>query len=162
MSRHAEMRSHARAIFDHALDTVRVERAFERHVQASRGVLRIGEDLYNLSSYSRIYVVAIGKAAHTMASELAKQIGAVATGVVVCPAHAQENGQVMGLRYFHGGHPVPNEESQRSAEVILKALLQLDSQALVIYLLSGGGSAMCETPLDASLTLYDMIETYHA
>ena len=162
MSRHPEMRRYAQAIFDHALDAVRVERVFNRHIQASRGVLRIGEDLYSLSNYSRIYVVAIGKAAHPMASALAAQIGAVASGVVVCPDNNKENGQVMGLRYFHGGHPVPNQESIRAAEVILKALPQLDSQALVIYLLSGGGSAMCETPLDSSLTLDDIIETYHA
>jgi len=156
------MRAHARAIFDHALDAVRVDHAFERHVQASRGVLRVGEDLYNLNSYSRIYVVAIGKAAHTMVSALAAHIGAVATGIVVCPDNVKENGQVMGLRYFHGGHPIPNEESVRSAEAILKALPQLDSQALVIYLLSGGGSAMCEAPLGANLTLDDIVETYHA
>src|SRR5271155_2263198 len=159
MSRHAEMRAHARTIFDHALDAVRVDRAFERHVSVSRGVLRIGEDLYSLDKYSRIYVVAIGKAAHSMAAALAAQIGSIATGIVVSPPVT--SGQVPGLRYFHGSHPVPNEESIRSAAAILKALPQLDSQALVIYLLSGGASAMCETPLDPSLTLDDIIETYH-
>jgi len=153
------MRTHVRAIFDHALDAVRVDRAFDKHVGASRGVLRIGEDLYKLDQYSRIFVVGIGKAVHLMAAALAAQIGPVATGIVVAPPVS--SGQVMGLRYFHGGHPVPNEESIRSAEAILKALPQLDSQALAIYLLSGGGSALCETPLDPSLTLDDIIETYH-
>src|SRR5277367_6795823 len=117
MSRHAEMRAHAHAIFDHALDAVSVDHAFEKHVQASRGVLRIGEDLYSLDKYSRIYVVAMGKAAHSMAAALAAQIGSTATGIVVSPPVT--DGQVHGLRYFHGSHPVPNEESIRSAEAIL-------------------------------------------
>ena len=46
--------------------------AFARHVHCERGVLRICDDLYDLNSYSRVFVIAIGKAAHTMLVALAR------------------------------------------------------------------------------------------
>ncbi|MBV9087195.1 MAG: hypothetical protein JOY79_06910, partial [Acidobacteriaceae bacterium] len=52
----AEMRSIARATFLHALAESSISRAFEANVSNSRGVLRICDDLYDLSAYSRVFV----------------------------------------------------------------------------------------------------------
>jgi len=67
---------------------------------------------------------------------------------------------VRGFRYFNGGHPLPNEESVRAAEAMLKSLNAQNQASLVVYLLSGGGSATVEKPIDDEISLPDLIETY--
>jgi len=155
---HALMRQHARDIFAHVLRETTVETAFTRHVQASRGVLRVGDDLYSLDNASRIFAVAFGKAAHVMARALREQLGATLSGIVSTPGNSEP--QVEGFRYFTGGHPLPNRESEKAAEAILKSLRALDENALVLYLISGGGSAMVEKPIDDEISLDDLSETH--
>jgi len=70
------MRDTAREIFTTALKNASIENAFARSVHCERRVLRIGDDLYDLDSYNRVFVVSIGKAAHTMASALEAQLAA--------------------------------------------------------------------------------------
>src|ERR1700722_20569549 len=85
-----EMRVTARQLFEHALTDSSIDRAFERHLHCDRGVLRICEDLYDLNSYGRVCVVAIGKAAHTLANALEMRAGDRFEGIVVSsdpPAH---------------------------------------------------------------------------
>src|SRR5438270_13403834 len=109
--------------------------AFERHVHYSRGVLRVREDLYQLDSCSRVLVIAFGKSAQEMTSLLAEQLGPLATGIISTPVVAGQS-QLAGFRYFHGGEPLPDADSMRAAEAILKSRSSLDSRALVISLIS--------------------------
>ena len=153
------MRSMAREIFLQALSEASIEKAFDRHVQYQKGVLRVGDDLFNLSTYSRTVCISFGKAAHRMAEILSRQVGTL-EGIIVDPN--QHPYQIPGYRYFHGGHPQPNEESVRGAEAILKTLGTLNAQALVIFLVSGGGSAAVEKLEDPEITLPDLIATYKA
>ena len=155
-----EMRATARAIFQEALTECTIPRAFERHVSCRRGVLRIAEDLYNLESYKRTFVVSIGKAAHAMAEALFAEVGGLVEGIVVgttAPAS-----QVMGFRYFEGGHPLPNAESVRAASAILRGLEAQGLGSLVVYMISGGGSAAVEKPIDDDISLEDLVGTYRA
>jgi glycerate 2-kinase len=177
----ARMREAAREIFTSGLKSASIEAAFARHVHCERRVLRIGDDLHHLDSYSRVFVVSIGKAAHTMASALQAQTGGSLEGIVVSPEvkgsstgissinhastdlastyHASTN-QVRGFRYFLAGHPTPNTESVRAADAILKSLRALDSTVLVIFMISGGGSSLVERPIDDEISLPDLAATY--
>jgi glycerate 2-kinase len=154
------MRAVAREIFLDALAEAEIGKAFERHVQCERGVLRVCEDLYDLKTYSRVLAVSFGKAAHRMAEILARQVGPTVQGIVVDPnQHAY---QLPGYRYFQGGHPQPNAESVKGAEAVLKSLGTLNEESLAIFLISGGGSAALEKPVDAEISLDDLIATYKA
>ena len=152
------MKEIARHIFDHALRESSVREAFVRHVPCDHGVLRIGEDLYDLNSYSRVFVVAIGKAAHSMLIALHEQAGERFEGVVASAVLPEF--QIRGFRYFQSGHPLPNAESFRAAEAMLKSLGTLNENCIVIYLISGGGSAAAEKPIDDEISLDDLIQTY--
>ena len=154
------MRSLAREIFLEALTKAGIREAFERHVQYDRGVLRVCEDLYDLKSYSRVLTIAIGKAGHRLAEILARQVGPTVQGIIADPTPHPY--QLPGYRYFASGHPQPNEESVRAAEAILKSLNALDEQSLAIFLISGGGSAAVEKPVDDEISLPDLIATYQA
>jgi glycerate 2-kinase len=153
------MRSTLRTFFEQALEECSVARAFERHVSYERGVLRVCEDLYALSDYSRVFVVSIGKAAHSTVEALTSKLGRGAVqGIVVGPVPPQTIAP--GMTYFAGGHPLPTAESVRAAESVLYHLERLDAGALVIFLLSGGGSALAEKPLYSEISLNDLIQTY--
>jgi glycerate 2-kinase len=153
-----EMRVLARHIFERALAESSIDRAFERHISSERGVLRICEDLYDLHSYNRVLVLSIGKAAHTMVSALEIQAGNNFEGIVA--SSVQPGSQARGFRYFHGGHPTPNEESIRAAEAILKSVSAQNTFSLVIFMLSGGGSSIAEKPIDDNISLDELIATY--
>jgi len=152
------MRAMARRLFERALAEARIEHAFERNLHCERGVLRICDDLYDLSSYQRVFVVSIGKAAHTMASALQMQAGDRFEGIIA--TSVDPGAQLHGFRYFRGGHPTPNQESIRAAEAILKSLGARNQHSLVIFMLSGGGSSIVEKPLDEQISLEDLITTY--
>src|SRR3954470_10254573 len=115
-----EMRATARDVFLHALAETSIPRAFERHVNYTRGVLRVCDDLYDLGAYNRIFVLALGKAAHTMLEALAAQVGPGLSGIVAAPT--EPDAQLPNFRYYRGGHPLPNAESLRAGEAALKAM----------------------------------------
>ena len=152
------MKAIARHIFDHALRESSIHKAFARHVSCDRGVLRICEDLYDLNANSRVLVIAIGKAAHSTLTALHEQTGGHFEGIVASSVEPEFH--VRGFRYFLGGHPLPNADSIRSADAMLKSLNTLNEASLVIYLISGGGSATVEKPIDDEVSLDDLIETY--
>jgi hydroxypyruvate reductase len=160
-----EMRATAREIFLHALEECSMERAFSRKLHYERGILQVGDDLYDLGTFSRIFVISIGKAAHGSLESLMRRLGTgvETTGIVSAPALPEGQGpaeQIYGFRYFEGGHPLPNHESLRAAEAIVRALDSLNSRALVLYLISGGGSAVVEKPLSDEIPFDDLVETY--
>ena len=153
-----DMRVTARHLFEHALAEAGIDRAFQRHVDCDRGVLRICEDLYDLDSYHRVLVISIGKAAHAMVNSLEMQAGNRFEGIVA--SSVDPLSQVRGFRYFRGGHPLPNQESIRAAESMLKSLSAQNAAALVIFMLSGGGSSIAEKPIDDEISLEDLVATY--
>jgi glycerate 2-kinase len=158
MTTEHNLRPLARQIFEHALAEADIEKAFARHVNYDRGVLRVCEDLFDLKAQGRVLVISLGKAAHRMAELLARQVGPMVGGIIADPnPHPQ---QLPGYRYFLGGHPQPNQESVRVGEAVLKSLGALGPQALAIFLISGGGSAAVEKPADDEISLTDLVATY--
>src|SRR3954471_13254637 len=152
-----EMREQVRGIFLHALGEIGIEKAFKRNVEYSRSVLRIGHDLMPIASYGRVTVIAIGKAAQPMAQALNAEMGPQA-GIIAAPNSPEV--MLPGFSYFIGGHPLPNAESLKAAKSILRTLEGRKENDLVIYLLSGGGSALVEAPIEQEISLEDVIGTY--
>jgi len=155
-----QMRETAREIFLEALRDASIHRAFSAHVHYDRGVLRVRDDLYDLAAHDRVFVVAIGKAAYSMLEALHAQVGTRLQGIAAGPTPAES--RLSSFQYFCGGHPLPNEESVRAAEAIVNALRTLSSASLVIFLISGGGSAVAEKPSFDNIALVDLIATYNA
>jgi hydroxypyruvate reductase len=154
-----QMRDRAREMFLHALCEASIAKGFARHVHCQRGVLRVCEDLYDLQAYSRVLLISIGKAGHTMVEALTHQVGESSLEGIVASS-VEPAAQVRGFRYFRGGHPMPNAESIQAANAILKMLDAQTAASLVIFLLSGGGSAVVERPIDDEISLDDLISTY--
>jgi glycerate 2-kinase len=152
----ADLKQLARRIFHETLAAINIPLAMQRKLVREGSLLRCGAAAIDLSQFKKIRVVAIGKAAHAMLDGLRASLPrdfsfAGIASTPVAPANPHPS-----IQYFIGGHPIPNEDSWNAAKAILEMLSACDSQTLVFFLLSGGGSALVELPLDPQLTLADM------
>ena len=141
---YADLHRQARAIFDHALSSVDPRQA----------VVDISETHLNVSSRP-IYAIAIGKAATSMAVGLEEALGDKLTAGLISspdpPLHLKR------WRSFSGGHPLPNRASLEAARAAFALLGRANAEeALVVFLISGGGSAMLEWPLNNEISLDDL------
>lgn len=94
-----------------------------------------------------VYVVAAGKAAWQMAKAAEEILGRRITSGVVCTKYGHVKGEIQGFSCYEGGHPVPDENSFRGTEAALELVSALKEEDTVLFLLSGGGSALFEKPL---------------
>jgi hydroxypyruvate reductase len=149
-----DLRDSARAIFRDALAAVDARRAVLEAVRVEDGSLRVFKGRFD--ARARVYSVALGKAAAAMASALEERLGeSFAGGVLSAPP----SGLKLSTRWrvFEGGHPLPNAASLDAARAAFELLDEADaSSAFVLFLVSGGGSAMLESPRDARVTLEDL------
>jgi|SRR5450631_1062241 glycerate 2-kinase len=159
----ADLKQLARQIFLETLAAIDIRAAMQRKLWRDGGVLHCGDEIVvDLRAFDRVYVIAIGKAAHAMVDGLVPVVPAnlKCRGVVSAPT--PPGNVVNGIEYFVGGHPIPNLESWKAAEAILGLLKTGDQRTLVFFLLSGGGSALVELPLDSNQTLADVQQVYSA
>lgn len=145
----------AQHIFLETMATIDVRHAMLAKLKREGGALVAGGVSIPLLRPPR--VVAFGKAANRMAATLDEILsGQIEKGVVVNPAEPAR--PLERFRYFVGGHPYPNAGSLAGADAALELVSNLTPDDFVIFLVSGGGSALMERPLDPAVTLADATE----
>lgn len=159
MSNLFQLRLVAREIFDEALRGVNADAAVRHGLRIDCSRLSVCEASFELSAGARVYSIALGKAARTMAIALKEVLGdRLSEGVIAAPA-GNAGQEILSKRwqYFEGGHPIPNEASLAAAKAAFELLDRANGEdALVIFLISGGGSAMLEAPISKEITLEDL------
>lgn len=90
----------------------------------------------------RLVVMALGKAAASMARAAVTRYGQAASGIVITP----DGEEVRGLSPYRGGHPLPDEGSVAAGRALLELAGSLGPDDLALVLLSGGGSALATVP----------------
>jgi hydroxypyruvate reductase len=167
-----QLREAALEIFGAALRSCDAQEAVRRAVHLKGTSLNICDTEFDLStSHGRLYSIAIGKAAHKMAAALDELLGERLKAGLVAGLPLRETGDPLSSaahrasslskrwRVFAGGHPLPNEESLAAARAAFELLSRADNErALVIFLISGGGSALLEWPRDERVTLKELRE----
>jgi glycerate 2-kinase len=161
---------HARAteFFTGALEACSIESAFDRRLRFDGDTLiRLipdgsGPDSINLSQFKRIFVIALGKAAGPMLEILLDRMNRRKGLRGICCTKYPPKKRNWRFRYFEGGHPLPNEESFAAARASLAMLKKARRDTLVFFLISGGGSAMFDLPLDPQISLNDTIAFHEA
>ena len=121
-----------------AIDAAMPDAAVRRALAAHRDFL---------DAPGRLILVAVGKAAWTMAR--AAWDKAVFDGGVIVTARGCAHGPVGNAAIIEAGHPIPDEMSILGAETALERVRGLTEHDRVLFLLSGGGSALFEKPLIA-------------
>jgi glycerate 2-kinase len=157
----ADLKNIARQLFRETLAAIDVPAVMQRKLCLEGSLLRCGEIEVDLSGFSDFRVVALGKAAHAMLYGLRALLPSNIDlqGVVSAPTPPPTY-TTPDIQYFIGGHPIPNAPSWQAAEAALALLSKCDEKTLVFFLLSGGGSALAELPLDPNVTLSDLQQFY--
>jgi glycerate 2-kinase len=166
----ANLKQIALGIFHHTLAAIDISAAMHRKLQVRGNTFRCGDTAVDLGGFERVYVLALGKASQAMVAGLRELLPPELPfeGIVVAPGGTLQNVTSTasvsggGLRYFAAGHPVPNQESWAAAQAIVDLLRSCDATTLVFFLLSGGGSALMELPLNPKQTLTDVQAVHHA
>ncbi len=95
----------------------------------------------------RVVLIAVGKAAWQMAHAAADVLGErIDTGLVITK-YGHVMGEIPRIRCVEAGHPVPDENSLAATVEALALTENLTAEDTVLFLLSGGGSALFEQPL---------------
>jgi len=152
----------AQEIFRYAIDATRVAAAMERRIRLDAGLLLVDEHRYHLSSYQRVLLIAVGKAAGSMTAALLRLAGDEASKIAGVVAGVVTEQLPERFQIIRGGHPSPNQASLDAATAILRLLHGATERDLVIFLVSGGGSSLVEQLLRPGLTLDETAATHKA
>jgi len=123
---------------------------------AVKEALRDERFLKRLDGGGRVVLAAIGKAAWRMAKAAADTLGSRLDGGVVVTKYGHSMGEIQGLEIHEAGHPFPDENTLAGTAKTLEKVKGLSEKDTVIFLVSGGGSALFEKPRDG-VSLNDLI-----
>ena len=139
------LRQNAEQIARRAIDSVKPDEAVRRA-------------LSNTDFPGRVFLVAAGKAAWQMASAALSCLSVPIAGGVVITKYQHVIHPLAGLTCYEAGHPVPDENSFLATQAALDLTQDLQPADTVLFLLSGGGSALFEKPLILAQELQDITQ----
>lgn len=93
-----------------------------------------------------VVIVAIGKAAWRMAKSAKDFLGERVTKGIVITKYGHSEGKIEGLEIYEAGHPIPDENTIIATQRVLQMVSELCKKDTVLFLVSGGGSALFEKP----------------
>ena len=134
MSQWEALREDAQYIIDQALRAAQPDRAVEKALSET-------------ALTEPVTLVAVGKAAWQMSRAALDALGGKVRQGIVITKYGHSRGPLGNLKIFEAGHPVPDENGVRATQAALDMVGQLTDRDTVLFLLSGGGSALFEKPL---------------
>ena len=139
----ATLRSHADAIISASIQAVKPDEAVRRALEGQ-------------NFPGRVFLVAAGKAAWQMAKAVHDCLGSRIDAGVVVTKYDHVMGPIANFLCCEAGHPVPDENSFSGTQKALDLVADLRPEDTVLFLLSGGGSALFEKPLIPGGELQDI------
>ena len=137
------LRAHADRIVQEAIAAVMPDAAVQRALK-------------EMTFPGRVLLVAAGKAAWQMAKAASDVLGSRIEKGVVVTKYGHVLAPIANFDCFEAGHPVPDENSFRGTQAALDLVSGLAPEDTVLFLLSGGGSALFEKPLVSAEELQDI------
>jgi len=151
------LRGDAVKIFTAGLSSASPQMAVAKYCHRSAETLSLAGRTYDLTKTSNLFVVGAGKASATMARAIEDLVGdKISDGIVVVKYGHTDT--LKKIRQIEAGHPVPDENGLRGATEILNLVRSAESNDLVLFLISGGGSALAPLPAQG-LSLEDKQHT---
>jgi glycerate 2-kinase len=145
-------REHLISIFNHAVAAVQPAILMKKNVQREGDIIRIATHTFHLQPHSRVWIFGAGKASAAMALALEDILqGIPLQGLVITKYH-----HALPLQYIRvaeAAHPLPDENGVQATKDMIALLKQVQENDLVLFLLSGGASALLvDYPPGSSLT----------
>ncbi len=144
---------HALEIFQAGIKAVEPGKAIQNLCRLQGNHLTIGNDVYNLPAYKKIFIVGGGKAGAAMAAEMEAILGSRISGGIIIVKYGHL-ARLNHIQIVEAGHPIPDENGWKGAQAIKAMAESAGASDLVICLISGGGSSLMPLPVE-KLTLSD-------
>jgi glycerate 2-kinase len=146
------MKNMAKTIFSKAVSAVDPSQRLKETIRVEKDLLSIKTEgdtgrVFNLATFKKIFLIGTGKASASMAQAIEKIFGDRITQGVI----ATKYGHVLPLKrteIIEAGHPIPDHKGFEGAKKIQSILKESRPEDLVIFLLSGGGSALSPLPAE--------------
>ncbi|MDK2785854.1 MAG: glycerate 2-kinase [Thermotoga sp.] len=95
-----------------------------------------------------VFLVSVGKAAWRMAKAAFDVLnGKIRKGIVITK-YGHSEGPIDDFEIYEAGHPIPDENTMRATRRVMEIVEELNEKDTVLFLLSGGGSALFELPME--------------
>jgi len=140
------LRQDAETIARKAIDAVKPDEAVRRALE-------------HVHLTGRVYLAAVGKAAWQMTDAAVKYLDTPIHQGIVVTKYGHVMGEIPGVVCCEAGHPVPDENSFFATQAVLDMTRDLREEDTVLFLLSGGGSALFEKPLVEAWVLQEVTRT---
>jgi glycerate 2-kinase len=132
-----------------ALEAVDPGIAVREHLRRDKNQLLISGKTYDLSAYRRIVLIGAGKAGAPMAQASAEILGGYLEGGLVIVKEGYLGDPIdPAIEVLEAGHPIPDQRGQDATLRMLDMLDGLGRKDLVLFLISGGGSALMHVPVE--------------
>ncbi len=152
-----DLKAEARQIFKAGLRAVDPGEAVKRVLAVEGNSLRCGERVLDLEAFSGIWAIGAGKASAAMAQAVEEVLGDRMSGGLVIVKY-DHLAPLQKIRLLEAGHPTPDENGWRATQELIDLAAKLDQKDLVLFLLSGGGSALLPMPVPP-ITLAEKMAT---
>lgn len=150
----------AARILAHSINGADPARGVRNHVQRVGKVLQVGEKVYQLDDARRVLLIGFGKASPAMGREAARLLGDhVSQGLLLSKGPVERRQTLHDhpeIEIIHAGHPLPDQRGLEAARSIRELLQSSSEKDLIIFLISGGGSALLSLPVEG-ITLQEWI-----
>jgi glycerate-2-kinase len=146
MDKISKLRKDAIKIFNAGLYEVRAKNVIKECVKINNNKLIIKNKAFDLNKFKRIFVIGAGKATAQMALALEKILRhRIFKGfIIVKHGHSEKLNKI---KVLNAGHPIPDENSIKGANIIMDLLKETKKDDLIINLISGGGSSLLCAPI---------------
>ena len=132
------------------------KRIWQQAIAAVQPDSAVKRALENAQFPGAVHLVAIGKAAWSMANAAHAALGGKIADGVVITKYGHSQGPIGNLQIFEAAHPVPDENSYRATRAAMELVRPLGENDTVLFLVSGGGSALFECPLTEEAEMADI------
>lgn len=133
--------------------------ALKKYVKRARNLLIVNKVRYDLKYFNKVMVLGAGKASIGMAECIEKILyDKIDSGLIVAPREMVSKARLEKIEVLPSTHPIPSMLGVRASERLLEYVSSADSETLVIFLLSGGASALIPFPAPP-LSLEDKAQT---
>ena len=152
-----QLRAHASEIFRAGLTAADPLDGVKKSIRLRKDHLQVANRSYALSRIRNIFITGCGKAAARMALAIEDLLGDRVAGGIVVVKYGYDL-PLQRIKVVEAGHPIPDEAGLDGARQIVELVRAAGENDLVLFLISGGGSALFPGPADG-LTLADKQRT---
>ncbi|HQT91721.1 MAG TPA: DUF4147 domain-containing protein, partial [Candidatus Kryptobacter bacterium] len=135
-----------RRIVESSINAVKPSTLFDQSFRLSGSTLDAFGISVDLSLHKRVKCIALGKSAEAMAFEVRRILRSRVTGIVATPV--AKHLALEGFEFIRTGHPLPDEASVKAGEAVSDLVQGAGEDDLLLFLISGGGSASIFVPVE--------------